>query len=311
MDYQPIEPVEPVAVYEARYQSAANQALSGFSKFTNPFAVDNDKPMLSGENALRVITNLALNGQGDLAQSAGGLVIDAGVSVKDRVSNAKVAEIENQSLSVKDVYNDKAQIDAIKDLSGYIKNPENKARFDKSMEAADNCISNYGYVKTEDPSTSLNREVDSKFFNDARIASGVSSITSAAVTIGTGFIGGTVGGMIIDNQKEKYVNGNREEAYVKKTDEIYGSCKTFISEGVLTDEKGNVIEITQNRGIDETTAQKVKVDSPEGKGIIERNGPKLSEKQAKIFNDMEIDNKLSSAPSQDYTNKMKNSYSYN
>lgn len=307
MDYQPIE---PVAAYEARYEAASTQALAGFSKFTNPFATNNEKPVFSAENAVRVVSNLALRGQGDLLQSAGGLVVDAGVEVKDHVKDAKVTKIEEQSLSNKDLYNDKAQINAIKGLGDYIKNPENKEKFENSLKSAENCMNNYGYVKTEDPSQSLNKEVDSKFFNDARIANGISSITSAAVTVGTGFIGGAVGGMLIDNQKEKMVNANREEAYIQKTDEIYGSCKTFTSEGVLTDAKGNVIEITKNRGIDESTVEKVKADSVEGKGILERNGPKLSDKQAKIFDNMEMDSQLSNTRSQDYTSKMRNSYSY-
>lgn len=307
MDYQPIE---PVAAYEARYEAASTQALAGFSKFTNPFASANEKPLLSGENAFRAVSNLALMGQGEMLQSAGGMAIDATVEIKDRISSAKVEKIEEQSLSNKDLYNDKAQINAIKGLGDYIKDPENKAKFEKSMKATEDCMNNYGYVRTEDPSQSLNKEVDSKFFNDKRIADGISSVTSAAVTVGTGFLGGVAGGMLIDNQKEKIVNANREEAYVKKTDEIYGSCRTFESEGVLTDAKGNVIEITKNRGIDESTVEKVKADSVEGKGILERNGPKLSDKQAKIFDNMEMDSQLSNTRSQDYTSKMRNSYSY-
>lgn len=307
MDYQPIEPIStPDYQYEQEYSSAAKKAFEGFSKFTNPFEQKKDESIFSKENALRVVSNIALRGQDELLKSASNLAFDASSGIQDHIAKAKVMEIDNQSLDSSAAYNNKAQLNAIHHLESFLKNDENRARFNRSIENAKNCIDNSGYVKTADPGYQLNEEVENKFFNDVRIANGVSSVANAAVTLGTGFIGGSVGGYVINGQKERIINNKREERYVEKTEEIYGSCRHYETQGVLTDSKGNVLEVKSNTGIDESTAKKLDSESPEAKKIIDE----LSRKQAKIFDDMEIDDGLKRMTSPQNPSKYKNTYSY-
>ena len=172
MDY--VEP-QPTYQYEnhSAYSAASKKAVEGFSKFINPFdSPEQDKPLFSKENALRVATNIATRGQGDVLKSSVNSVFDAGVSVKEHLSQAKVVAVNNQELGEPEP-SDRDQLAALNDVSKELNkkgNEENKKRFDQSLSSAESCLDNNGYVDVKDPSTNLNQEVDGKYFTDVKIA---------------------------------------------------------------------------------------------------------------------------------------------
>lgn len=271
MDY--VEP-QPTYQYEnhSAYSAASKKAVEGFSKFINPFdSPEQDKPLFSKENALRVATNIATRGQGDVLKSSVNSVFDAGVSVKEHLSQAKVVAVNNQELGEPEP-SDRDQLAALNDVSKELNkkgNEENKKRFDQSLSSAESCLDNNGYVDVKDPSTNLNQEVDGKYFTDVKIANGISNVTTAAATLTTGFFGGVAASYLIDDQKEKYVNNSRMDKYIQSTEDMLSSCKHFESSGILYDKDGKVVSMNRSTSNDGSDMTKVDVKYND-KGEIDR-----------------------------------------
>jgi hypothetical protein len=270
MDYA--EP-QPTYQYEnhAAYSVASKKAVEGFSKFINPFdSPDQNKPLFSKENALRVATNIATRGQGDVLKSSVNSVFDAGVSMKDHLSQAKVVAVNNQELGEAKP-SDRDQLAALNDVSKELNkkgNEENQKRFDQSLSNAGSCLDNNGYVDVKDPSKNLNEEIDGKYFTDVKIANGISNVTTAAATLTTGFFGGVAASYVIDNQKEKYVNNSRMDKYIQSTEDMLSSCKHFESSGILY-ENGKVVSMNRSTSKEGNDFTKVDVKYNE-KGEIDR-----------------------------------------
>lgn len=302
MDY--VEPL-PTHQYEnhAAYSAAASKAVEGFGKFINPFGTGiEEKPLFSKENALRVAGNIAMRGQGDVLQSSFNSAFDAGVSVKDHLSKADVVKVENQELGEELKPSPKDQLAALATVSDIIdpkKNKEDKERFDSAIDYADDCLSNNGYMNVQDPAVPLNKELEGKFFTDVRIANGASNVMSAAATLTTGFIGGVAAGYLIDGQKENYVNNSRMDKYIQKTEEMLSSCKHYESTGVLYDKEGKVVSISHS---DNQNGIMNKVDFK-----TENNKIVLSDKQSKIFDDMQLDASFASTQHEERKSGIKNS----
>lgn len=307
MDYtepQPVEQYANHAEYSEAYRQASKKAVDGFSRFVNPFDdYQKDKKLFSTENALLVAANIAMRGQGDVIKSSINSVVDAGVSISDHISSADVVPVSNQELGESANISNQDKLSALKDVTEYLDyegNEQNKKRFDDSISYGQNCLDKNGYVDVQDPSVKLNESVDNSFFNDVRIAGGISNVATAAVTISTGFIGGVAASYLIDDQKEKYVNNSRMDKYIESTENMLSTCKNFESSGTLY-ENGKIVSMNKSTSENGNDYTEVKINYNNdgvvsGMDIVKtqkNNSAIIPDSQSKIFDEFASEMKTS------------------
>lgn len=313
-----------------------NNAKESFSKYTDPYNVNKGPSsvgdLLSADNGIRAVKNLATMGQGELVSNVVDLAVEQSIDYKNKLNNATVAKVDVQELGPETRLNDKQHLEALSSVSDQIKSPDMKARFDSAVKSADNCLDTDGIANIQDPSKNLNKKLDGEFINDTTLANLSSRALTSAATLATGGLGGLVAGEAIDYGKEKLVNNNRLGNYINQTEEYLGSCKRATSEGlemnandmvskvmksgtrgdvqgISFDNKGSVSDIFQSEA-GGTNMKHFKPEDEAGQKVVKSFRDSISDSQSSFFDNMDLDSKLKQLvePARDKTQKQSISY---